>query len=131
MKNPAELKRSTILALAKARIDTPEKWCRHFIGTTSNGWGMSSLAKQREEPARLCALGAVYMVMGRELVYADIARVAALLDLAANRRGHPSIPVLNDASEHDEVMAAFDDAIELATKADRPVEEFQLEMCCG
>ena len=96
-----------ILIAARAKIDTPQKWC---TGTLAKDLLGKSCTPGSESAVQYCAIGAIHSLgeisyLFREYAY-DVLRSAC------------SIPVshFNDRSEHADIMALYDKAISIAKR---------------
>lgn len=103
------MKTSEILIKAKSLIDTPDKWLTEEY---ADGEGC------------FCSLGAIAFAEANTDNYSEVAftknwendRPALLLNKAVNRNDHceETFATYNDHSSHEQVMTAFDKAIQLA-----------------
>lgn len=98
------MKTSEILIAAKARIDSPEKWCQGTYYRNEDG-----VACPRDHARSLCSVGALLFVSPSE--HESDVVIRCLSDVIDR-----SVTAWNDAPErtHPEVMAAFDRAIAIA-----------------
>lgn len=96
-----------ILAAAKAKIDTPEKWTK---GVGARDAGGTAVDPQESWAVCFCSLGAVGVATD------DITSYEACIGYLRRAIGDNPIIDWNDAPyrTHAEVMAAFDRAIQLA-----------------
>jgi hypothetical protein len=104
------MKTSDILIAAKARIDSPEKWCKGVSWRTKSG----DVTECSEIAYSCCGYGAITAVLSEDN-RASMPHIQAntTLELAI---GGQLFSRWNDAPErtHAEVMAAFDRAIAIA-----------------
>ena len=92
-----------VLLQAKGLISTPRSWCQHNFAVRANGQGTSAYDA---EAVAWCALGAISKV--RDNITDDVAD--RYLAMSAGM----SVSEFNDTHTHEEVLAMFDRAIELA-----------------
>jgi hypothetical protein len=83
------------LVKAKSLIDTPEKWIQG-----------DAKVKYADGSCRYCSVGAIYEINSKGMVYLRSALI--------NINGGDSVATYNDNHTHEEVMALWDKAIELA-----------------
>jgi hypothetical protein len=115
-----------LLTAARGLIDTPAKWTK---GTNArNLWG-DSVSPYLYEATCFCSLGALSKASQRPPLDSPLVsknRQEAVLYLTkaihsiTGRDEGVSIASFNDSSTHEEVMAAFDNAIELSKSAVLP-----------
>ena len=91
------------LLKAKGLISTPRSWCQHNFAVRANGQDTSAYDA---EAVAWCALGAISKVRSNMDTPVD-----TYLAMAASPM---SVSVFNDSHTHEEVLAMFDRAIELA-----------------
>ena len=98
------MKVSEILKAAKAKIDTPDKWCQKEL---CNGEDYCNAT-------RFCSIGALWSIE-------EEPDAETYLRRAARARKFDGIIHLNDNENttHADVMAAYDEAIELAEKDEK------------
>jgi hypothetical protein len=90
-----------VLSDAKGLIAAPEHW----------------IQRQYEAPGdRYCAVGAIRLAGYRLHDSAALSAAHELLLTVARERGFRSVQRMNDRSTHDEVMAAFDEAMAAARR---------------
>jgi len=101
-----------ILRKAKALIDAPEKWSKRFAAANAAG---AMVLPTHREARRFCALGAIARAQKADYILAGPVVTAFRSGAALGSR---PISSWNDApgTTHADVMAAFDRAIELASK---------------
>jgi hypothetical protein len=89
-----------ILIAARARIADPERWCQFQLAQYPDG----SAAHVMDPDARVCAIGAVYVVANGDYKIAE--RACELLGRSAGR------PVMQvNALGHEHALGLFDTAI--------------------
>ena len=95
-----QLSTADILRRAKAAIGTPDRWCKDTL---------------RDDAGRMCVLGAIKLVASGDVTACSLANIPPWEALMEAIPGGDPI-TFNNAPErtHDEVMAAFDRAIEIA-----------------
>jgi hypothetical protein len=96
---PTDIALLRVLEEARGLIELPEDWTR---GTYESWCG------------ERCAVGALRAAAAHLAHPAAGSAAHALLVGVALRRGYPSIEAMNDRSRHDEVLAAFDEALTAA-----------------
>lgn len=100
------------LKAARARIDTPEKWCQKSFGIDARGSVVFS-TDLHTVACRVCAGGAmicaspVEYCMGRLSILPGWRFLQAVL-------GETPVAIFNDTHTHAEVLALFDKAIALS-----------------
>ena len=96
-----------ILIAARAKIDTPQKWCTGALAKDLFGKSCVPLSKSA---VQYCAIGAVRSLGRISNLSRD--RAVVLLNSAC------SIPIhhFNDRSEHADIMALYDKAISIAKR---------------
>lgn len=108
------MKTSEILIKAKSLIDTPEKWTTETLARNS---AKKPVGFDSEEAVCFCSLGALHRIfedMGDENSALHFNKSKNYLRMGTQ---HQFIAHFNDDATHEEVMVAWDKAIELA-KAD-------------
>lgn len=101
------MKTSEVLKQAKSLIDTPDKWTQENFALSENDIPVDY---DSPEACRFCAIGAVWRC--------DVQGSGAERTLRNAIHGY-SIVEFNDNSAHDQVMAAFDLAIKIATEEEK------------
>ena len=93
-----------ILIAARAKIDTPQKWCRDALAKDRLG---KPCAPESKSAVQYCFIGAIQS-LGRVLPRSRVPAYEILNSVCI-------IPIehFNDRSEHADVMAAYDKAIEM------------------
>jgi hypothetical protein len=99
-----------LLEAAKAKIDTPENWCKGDYAKTKKGNPIHSLA---EQACQWCSLGALVAVTSSSSQTVSLRCKA--IDLLFDVVGRDVVAFNDDPkTTHADVLAAFDRAIELA-----------------
>jgi hypothetical protein len=124
LQNPSELKVSTILALAQERIRDRAHWCKLILGRNKEGFATNGATS---DTVQWCARGAVINVSGiQDPWFIDPLPAEVYLDEAAveiygedwkrlSATGRYFYVHINNYGRHEDVMAIFDRAIELAS----------------
>lgn len=100
-----------ILKSARARIEKPENWTQGAFARDSRG--NASLLGRHGNACSWCALGAILVLFEPNL---EMNKEESLAMNALECAVGGSVMRFNDTHTHAEVLAAFDDAIELARK---------------
>lgn len=96
-----------ILIEARKLIEKPKNWTRVYYALDDEG----ELVEPRESRATcFCMLGAIAKVSGGPAFLIDFTPAAQLLRSAAGR----PVVEFNDTAPHDEILLAYDRAIEAA-----------------
>jgi hypothetical protein len=107
-----EVTTSDVLRAARARIDSPEKWCQHVCGRDAEGWEISPSAFNADEvehAVSCCAVASLLAVAPQESARPALYALAQ----AVGMDDKLDLISWNNAAErtHADVMAAFDRAI--------------------
>lgn len=101
-----------ILQAAKAKIADPKNWTQDFYAKDEEG---NNIHGNEPRATCFCSLGALESVVGISHMRGGWqSKFVKPLDAAAKARGFSNIAYCNDGSTHEEVMAVWDKAIELA-----------------
>ena len=101
-----------ILIAARAKIDTPEKWCKVDVALDEDG---EYIAPDDSYAVQFCALGAIEAIdapVSLRINAADVLRSLLPGRLVAPVNDHPE-------TKHADIMALYDKAIEATQGEDR------------
>lgn len=128
-KNPSDLSVATVLALAQERIRDPRNWCKGKLGLDGNGEWTDG---RKEGTTQWCARGAIASVLDIDARFGQIP-VEPILHRAAAAIYGARVPLdyahfahfahvyVNNYMTHNDVMAVFDRAIEMAIADEKAV----------
>ena len=94
-----------ILIAARAKIDTPQKWCKGHEALNSKGENVLSLC---ESAVRFCAIGAISAVTPRYLCSSEAKNALRVALRSSFISAYNDLP----GTEHADIMALYDKAIE-------------------
>lgn len=96
------------LKAARELISRPGNWTKGWYAKDIHD---QSVYSKEAVAVKWCATGALTKANGPGETTAHL-----ILRQVIQARGYPTVPQYNDTHEHDEVLSAFDEAIEIAEK---------------
>ena len=101
---------SKILILGKSYIDTPEKWTQRLYARDTKGHGAAVMS---DNAVCFCSIGALYKA-NRVMKHYNSESATQYLQTAIDGKHPGALMQFNDSHTHEQVMQAWDKAINLA-----------------
>lgn len=110
------MKLSEFMRAAKEKISTPQTWCQESYALDLFG---CAAEPEDKKAVRWCSAGAIESLRTKD-PFNDLLRYQAR-ELLRKAMGNRSIAFFNDRSTHEEVMAVWDRAIQMAEEQEKPM----------